>query len=141
MHRISTQIFVATGLGVLVVYIGMSIFGYLAAFPFPRWVLRSSWLVPALRIVAWVPLLFLVAYSLRKLFAHRPILLSALIAVSGSITLAAQWGRYIHDQGFASVLQTIWPELVFLSIVFPLATAMANFAFERDAPKAARPSI
>jgi len=126
MHRASILVVGAIALGILIGYMGMSIFGYLVAFPFPSPVLRSTWLVPLLRVIAWVPLVLFTAYALCKYFKGHPFFLSLIVGAASLAMLAVQSSEYIYSSGFVSVLQSLWPEVVFLIVVLPAATSMAN---------------
>ena len=131
MRSDSIRVVGAIAFGILIGYIGMSFFGYLVALPLPSWALRSPWLVPLLRVIAWVPLSLVAAYTLCKFFKGHTFLFSLLVGAAGLITLVVQWSEYIYSSGFASVVHTLWPEGLFLLVVLPAATVMASMALNR----------
>ena len=100
MHRMSVQILSSVILGVLIAYLGGSLFGYLVAYPFSSFALRSGWLVPLLRTVAWIPLVLFAAFSLNKVFPERAIFLGFLAALGGLVALVVLSEEYIGSMGW-----------------------------------------
>ena len=131
MRSDSIRVVGAIAFGLLIGHIGMSFFGYLVALPFPSWALRSPWLVPLLRVIAWVPLSLVAAYTLCKLFKGHAFLFSLLVGIAGLTTLVVQSSEYIYSSGFASVFQSLWPEGLFLLVVLPAATVMTSLALNQ----------
>jgi hypothetical protein len=133
MKHTSVQVCIAFSVGVFIPYIGMSLFGYFVAYPFPASVLRSDWLIPLLRLTAWVPLIFIAAFALSKRLSN--VFYVGLAIAAAFVSFAVMSLEYLRTDGIESMLEVFWPEVIFIGIVFPFATMVANKSLNTDAAR------
>lgn len=132
MKHISVQVCVAIAAGMLIPYIGMSLFGYFVAYPFPASVLRTDWLIPVLRFAAWVPLIFVAAFALSKRLSN--VFYNGLAVAAAIVSFAVMSLEYLRTDGIASMLEIFWTEVLLMAVVISFATLATNTSLNPGAP-------
>ena len=122
---------IAAALGVGVAWLAMNAFGLWVAFhPFGRHAERTTWLVPLLQILSWLPFVAFGALIIAKWLCDQPLRLG--IAAGFSSVTAVLAAYHIAGASLMETASLSWLNLALPLVFFPvLGWLLANKSFKR----------